>query len=150
MPKNLNAGRLIIVVIVALASPAFGQSFEKPSYIQWNLAGIRAEGDPDIRRAKAEYLVEGIYEGRANDISDDDVNALASLLPDRDVQIYMASILGKIGPRARRAVPALVTAIAGWHSQVGTPRTGIWSPSIMCDALGQIDFSQRPADCAEW
>ncbi len=132
------------------AAPALGQSFEKPSFIQWQIAGIRAETDANIRQAKAEYMLKGIGEGKAGEISDADIDALASLLPEQDVQFDMAFALGRIGARAGRAVPALVKAIAGWHSQVGTPRTGIWSPSIMCDALAEIDYSQRPADCAEW
>ena len=145
-----TAGFVITTLLCLSAAPVFSQSFEKPSFIQWQVAGIRAETDPNIRRAKSEYLLHSLNESRAGESGDADIDALASLLPDKDVQAYMAMALGKIGPRAGRAVPALVAAIAEWHNQVGTPRTGVWAPSLMCNALVQIDFSQRPADCADW
>jgi hypothetical protein len=149
MAIKWNAG-LLIALAAAIASSTFGQSFKKPSFIQWQLAGIRSESRPEIKRAKAEYLVENVNSSREGTVSDEDIDALASLRMDKDVQRYMAVVLGTFGPRARRSAPALVAAITEWHSQVGVPMTGIWPPSLMCDAVVKIDFSQRPAECAYW
>ncbi len=72
---------------------------------------------PEIRAAYADSLLSIVWylvaEGRLDSVNDSHIEDLAALLEDESdaVRERVAAVLGHLGPRAARAVPALEDAL---------------------------------------
>ncbi len=106
---------------------------------------IRAEPSGMGRTSDAERLCDAVKRTEGRDVSDADIDALASLMSDRDdsVRYWIACSLGFVGPRAKRAVPQLEEAlkeVACVHAdktsesaiRIALTRIGSTPPALTC------------------
>jgi hypothetical protein len=102
-------------VPLALAKPALGQEAAPISGdgLQKIVARIRKEPSANTRIKYTSELVRRISASQPQYLSDNDIYAVATLLadPDDEVRGSIAGALGKLGPRARLAMPALTQAL---------------------------------------
>jgi hypothetical protein len=76
-------------------------------------------------------------------LDDEAIDDIAALLSDDDdgVRLWAAGALGLIGPRAKRAIPALERALKNAELPPGAAVTGVWSGSAIQIALNRITGS---------
>jgi hypothetical protein len=107
---------------------------------------IKEEQSRTLRTKDAEQLSDSIKREDPANISDADIDALAGMMSDRDdsVRMWIATSIGFIGPRARRAIPQLERALREvacdeYASLTSEPairlaysRIGVKPPEILC------------------
>lgn len=82
------------------------------SYVEASTKGIASADSLKTKRQGAQTLSQWVMH-HPNDVSADDIDALAGLLSDQDdaVRGWIAGALGRLGDKAKRAVPALQRAL---------------------------------------
>jgi HEAT repeat protein len=95
------------------------------------------------RTGMGAFVVDDSMEESLVRIGGPAVPALLEVLngPDRDMRVCAAAVLGKIGPAARAAVPALIRTI----EHPDTDRQAVILRSFAISALGQIGSEARAA-----
>ena len=134
--KSLAWLALVLGMATLFTQPAWSQSVVQPvSVIAMAVNKIHSEGS-DKHAQDAEHLQKLIAQDQVGPISDTDIDALASLLRDPDWQVQRSAVsaLAYIGSPAKRAVPALLSALQREEIEERGPRTGPRNMTI-CYAL---------------
>ena len=106
---------------------------------------IKDEKSPTLRTRYAEQLAASIKSGDKRSIEDADIDVLAEMMADRDdsVRYWIATSLGYIGERAKRATPQLERALreracdkasktSASAIRLAYSRIGVQPPEISC------------------
>lgn len=144
---------MVAVLILVFPSVAPSIAADKPkakhdinAQLLHAIARVREARTPAARYKAAQRLGAVTYERDCTEVNDNTIEALISLLDIEDdgVRMWVASDLGDIGPRAKAAVPKLVSIISvsecmAWdHSSAATipialKRMGVEAPSRDCN-----------------
>ena len=103
------------------------------------------------RDKHAQMLFRSVSHMEVSVITDQEIDLISSLLQDNNdvVRFNAARALGYIGPKARRAVPALETALKKVKSELADKRiwTGTSSEFEICPALKKITGRIPSPEC---
>lgn len=140
---------MIWACLLALLLPIVGSAKTKQEINKQLLdaiAKVRNARTPAARYKAAQRLGAITYERDCSDVDDKTIQALISLLDIEDdgVRMWVASDLGDIGPRAKAAIPKLISILSvsdcmAWdHSSAATipialKRMGVDPPSRNCN-----------------
>ncbi|GAB2801458.1 hypothetical protein GCM10027021_26250 [Dyella kyungheensis] len=83
------------------------------SHVQQVVAAIEQETSQKRRIDEAESLYMWVAGPAPRQVADADIDAMAGLMrdPNDSIRLAIAGALGQLGPRAKRAMPALVQAL---------------------------------------
>jgi hypothetical protein len=107
----------ILCVAIALLLPGVAWAKTKPDInqqLQSAIAKVRKARTTDAKYYAAERIVALTDERDCSDVTDETIQSMISLLdmPDDGVRMWVAGALGDIGPRAKAAVPKLLSILA--------------------------------------
>jgi hypothetical protein len=118
--------------------------------LQETIAKVRTMSGPSMARTNAaEYLSRLTKEIDPKKVDDKTLRDLVSLLntPDGSVRGWVAGALGYLGPRAKMAVPALLTVIR--ETDCPEAGTGVRSADAARLALKRIGVTPPLPDCGK-
>jgi len=144
-PKFVLLGAVLFMYIAASAQASSqDRPGERPANISEEVARIQNNPDAEMRYNAVKRLTIGLRIDSSR-VSEGDVVALTSLLRDsNDLVRHQAAIaLGRIGPRASSAIPALQKAL----SEVQCVRADNNSRFAIAIALRRIGASPAHIEC---
>jgi len=129
--------------------------------IDRRIAMVETASDESMRIDRAAHLAEYVASQKQLDVYDvgpSVVDHMAALLRDEAdmVRFYAAASLGFLGRSARRAIPALETALAQREAErniLGQLRAftaPLSSAQAICAALAKIDLTRVPEACSTY
>lgn len=149
MKTAQNAHRIaILCVAFAFLQPGIAKAKARPDInqeLQSTMAKVRKAKTTTARSDAAEHLVALIDDRDCSDVTDQTIQSLISLLdmPDDIVRTWVAAVLGQIGPRAKGAVPKLLTILA----EVECENLDFSSAATIPIALGKMGVTPPPLNC---
>ncbi len=137
-----------LCVAVALVLPGVARPRGKPDINQELQRAITKVRKAKTIRAKsdaAERLVALVDDRDCSDVTDQTIQSLISLLdiPEDVVRTWVAAALGQIGPRARAAVPKLLSILA----EIECKDLDFSSEATIPIALGKMGVTPLPRNC---
>jgi HEAT repeat protein len=152
-PRTLWDGLLISCGFLFFASQAICGSLNQSDVkrrIETAIVGIKSESVFHLRIAEARRLWLFVHDQKPltlETLDDESIDGVASLLEDdnESVKSFAAKILGAIGPRAERAVPALKNALTVVKPILASPLFGVVvvQPSAISDILEALEKIQE-------
>lgn len=138
----------VFCAAIALLAPGVPRAKAKPDInqqLQSTIARLRKAKTATAKWDAAERLVALTYERDCSAVTDATINSMVSLLdmPDDTVRMYVAGALGDIGPRAKVAVPKLLTILA----EVECKDLDLSSASTIPVALRKMGVTPPPTNC---
>jgi hypothetical protein len=135
-------------VAVALFLPGTATPRRKPDInqqLRWAIARVRKAKTTTAKSDAAERLVALTYERDCSDVTDETIHSMVSLLdmPDDVVRMWVAGALGDIGPRAKVAVPKLLSILAEGECM----DLDLSSASTIPVALRKMGVTPPPRNC---
>jgi HEAT repeat protein len=152
-PRTLCAGLLVGCGFLLIDSQAIcgslNESDDVKHRIETVVAEIKSESVASVRLDEANRLWLFVHQQERTaleTLDNQSIDTVASLLEAKDVSVrsFGARILGDIGPRAERAIPALKDALTDVTPVLALPVIGLVfvGPSAICDireALEKIE-----------
>lgn len=147
---------------IVVTSPAVARetaALDISTAIRAQVARVYAASTPELRQKAGQDLFTLTGNKDPRTIDDAAIDAMAALINDDPALAYegqgmvaasAAAAIGNLGPRAQRAAPALIRAIAAKHRDVGQPLAGLHEAAILCSKLQNITFDPLPQDCDWW
>lgn len=138
----------IVCVAFALLLPNVAGARAKPDInqrLQRAMAKVQKAKTAAAKSDAAERLVALTYERDCSDITDETIHSMVLLLdmPDDVVRMWVAGALGDIGPRAKAAVPKLLSILA----EVDCRNWDLSSASTIPVALEKMGVAPPPRNC---
>jgi len=146
--KNERRRLFRAVLGVALFFPILTTAKAKPDInqqLQRTVASVRKAKTATAKLDAAERLV-ALTDGRdCSDVTDETIHSIASLLemPDDGLRTWVAAVLGDFGPRAKFAVPKLLSILA----EVECKNWDFSSEATIPIALGKMGVTSSPRNC---
>jgi len=142
---------LQLVIMLALATPLLpGEARARAKsdvnqQLKSAIAKVRRAKTPIGRLDRAERLLALTYERDCSAVTDETILSLVSLLDidDDGVQMWVAAVLGVIGPRAKIAVPKLLSILAVSDCQMWD----LSSAATIPIALKSMGITPPPRNC---
>ncbi len=148
--KTIQNGPQIAILCVAFALllPSVAGAKAKPDInqqLQSAIAKVRRAKTTTAKSDAAERLIALIDDRDCSDVTDQTIQSLISLLdmPDDVVRTWVAAVLGQIGPRAKAAVPKLLSILA----EVECINWDFSSASTIPVALKKMGVTPPPRNC---
>jgi hypothetical protein len=142
---------LIAICCVAVGlHPDVTTSAGKPDInqqIESTVSRVRKAKTEDMKSNAAQHLID-LTDNRDNsDVTNETINSVISLLdmPDDAVRVWVAAALGNFGPRAKAAVPKLLTILA----DIECKNLDFSSASTIPVALGRMGVTPPPRNCQQ-
>ena len=138
----------ILCAAFGLLLPGVAGARTKPDInqqLQSTIAKVRKAKTTTAKADAAERLVALTYERDCSDVTDETIQSMISLLdmPDDVVRMWAAAALGDVGPRAKAAVPKLLSILA----EVDCMNWDFSSAATIPIALRRMDVIPPPRNC---
>jgi hypothetical protein len=139
---------VIFLAAVALLFPSAANARTKPDINQQLrsvVAKVRRAKTPTARLKISERLLALTHERDCSDVTDETIRSLISLLDldDDGVQMWVAAVLGEMGPRAKASVPKLLSILAVSECQSWDHSSAATIPI----AIKSMGVTPPPRDC---
>jgi hypothetical protein len=140
----------ILCVALALPLPGVTRAQAKPDInqqLQRAIARVRKAKTITAKSDAAERLVTLIDDRDCSDVTDQTIQSLISLLdmPEDSVRTWVAAALGQIGPRAKAAVPKLLSILA----DIECKDLDFSSEATIPIALKRMGVTPPPRNCPQ-
>jgi len=113
--------------------------------LQSAIARVRKAKTITAKSDAAERILALTYERDCSDVTDETIQSMISLLdvPDDGVRMWVAAALGDIGPRAKAAVPKLLSILAEVDCKIWDQSSAATIPV----ALESMGVARPPWNC---